>query len=182
MNLIEITTNKYDVLIDLAYAMDNNFTGKKIYKHSKCYIHRDTLPYLKSAIFYASKLDLKLKIYDAFRPSEAQEILWQNCSNKNFITPPSKGSPHSRGVAIDLTLVRNNKNLDMGTPFDSFSKKSYHGNTLINSNAQKNRIILLGIMTLAGWDFYKNEWWHYQLFDSKKWSVLSDKSEKTGLI
>ena len=35
--------------------------------------------------------------------------------------------PHSRGVAVDLTLVDNkNEELDMGTEFDEF-RLSYHG-------------------------------------------------------
>ena len=72
--------------------------------------------------------------------------------------------------------------LDMGTDFDHFSEKSFHGNTEITMSAQKNRMLLLGIMTIAGWDFYKNEWWHYQLYNSKKWPVLSDKVEKTRIM
>ena len=43
-------------------------------------------------------------------------------------------------------------------------------------------MILLAIMTLAGWDYYKNEWWHYQLFNSKNWPILNDKAERTNLI
>jgi D-alanyl-D-alanine dipeptidase len=30
-------------------------------------------------------------------------------------------------------------------------------------------------MTAAGWDFYRNEWWHYQLFDARRlYPLLSD--------
>ena len=30
-------------------------------------------------------------------------------------------------------------------------------------------------MTAAGWDFYRNEWWHYQLFNARqKYPVLGD--------
>ncbi|HEC14456.1 MAG TPA: D-alanyl-D-alanine dipeptidase, partial [Rhodospirillales bacterium] len=36
------------------------------------------------------------------------------------------------------------------------------------------RLILLGLMTASGWDFYKNEWWHYQLFDCRGLPVLGD--------
>ena len=55
----------------------------------------------------------------------------------------------------------------MGTGFDDFTKLSYHGSLNISDLAYKNRLILLGIMTDSGWDFYRNEWWHYQLFNSK---------------
>ena len=40
--------------------------------------------------------------------------------------------------------------------------------------AQKNRHILLGIMSAAGWDFYKKEWWHYQLFNAKKYKLIKN--------
>jgi D-alanyl-D-alanine dipeptidase len=45
----------------------------------------------------------------------------------------------------------------------------------ISPLAQRNRAILMGIMTSAGWDFYRNDWWHYQLFDARRlYPVLSD--------
>jgi D-alanyl-D-alanine dipeptidase len=31
-------------------------------------------------------------------------------------------------------------------------------------------------MTAAGWDFYRNEWWHYQLFDSRRLPLVSDRA------
>ena len=48
--------------------------------------------------------------------------------------------------------------------------------------AQKNRLILLGIMTAAGWDYYENEWWHYQLHDSKKWPLVSNLNSKIDIM
>ena len=66
------------------------------------------------------------------------------------------------------------RDLDMGTAFDAFTPLSHHANTGVSAVAQKNRYLLLGIMTAAGWDFYRNEWWHYQLFDSRRFPVLSD--------
>jgi len=29
-------------------------------------------------------------------------------------------------------------------------------------------------MTASGWDFYRSEWWHYQLFQARRFPVLSD--------
>ncbi|MFN8930325.1 MAG: M15 family metallopeptidase, partial [Alphaproteobacteria bacterium] len=51
---------------------------------------------------------------------------------------------------------------------------SHHGNQEISAEAQKNRLLLMGIMTTAGWDFYRNEWWHYQLFNSRDYALYSD--------
>ena len=62
----------------------------------------------------------------------------------------------------------------MGTGFDEFTRLSYHGNLEISDEAYKNRLLLLGIMTDSGWDFYRNEWWHYQLFNSKNYDVIEN--------
>jgi D-alanyl-D-alanine dipeptidase len=62
----------------------------------------------------------------------------------------------------------------MGTEFDEFSKLSHHGNLDISKTAYQNRLILLGIMTDSGWDFYRNEWWHYQLFNSKDYQIVDN--------
>ena len=182
MDLIEITEKEYDVNIDLAYAKNANFTGKNIYLQNKCFLHKDAIPKLILAISIARNLGYKFKIYDAFRPIAAQNILWDFCPDKNFITPPHIGSPHSRGIAIDLTLMKDNKELNMGTQFDYLYKKSHHGNTDISKIAQKNRLILLGIMTAAGWDYYENEWWHYQLHNSKKWPLVSNSNSKIDIM
>ena len=64
MKLIEITEEIYDISIELAYARSDNFTGKKIYKHNKCFIHEDALPKLLSAIYLANSLGYRFKIYE----------------------------------------------------------------------------------------------------------------------
>ena len=71
--------------------------------------------------------------------------------------------------------------LDMGTGFDAFTPLSHHANTAISTEAQRNRFTLLGIMSAAGWDFYGNEWWHYQLFQPTRYRVLSDSILDTPL-
>jgi D-alanyl-D-alanine dipeptidase len=80
------------------------------------------------------------------------------------------------GVAVDLTLLDSSgAELDMGTPFDAFTPRSHHGDRQISIAAQRNRLLLLGLMTAAGWDFFKNEWWHYQLFNARaRYAVLGD--------
>ncbi len=50
------------------------------------------------------------------------------------------------------------------------------------TNAQKNRLILLGLMTESGWDFYDKEWWHYQLFNAADYPLLSDKDAPKSMM
>ena len=182
--LVAIAPPRFDVELALAYATPENVTGKPIYRHARCYLHRDAAAALGRAIGLAAELDLRIRIFDAFRPTEAQWALWRKFPDPEFVADPRRGSPHSRGAAVDLTLVdRKGRALEMGTGFDDFRPLAHHGSTGISAEAQKNRAILLGLMTAAGWDFYRNEWWHYQLFDARRlYPLISDKSLRLGLM
>ncbi|HTH95981.1 MAG TPA: D-alanyl-D-alanine dipeptidase [Stellaceae bacterium] len=173
--LVEITENQYDVMLDIAYATERNFTDRPVYRRPGCYLHADAAAALARAIEIARPLGFRLKLFDAFRPAEAQWRLWNVRPDPEFLADPRRGSPHSRGVAIDLTLIdRSGQELDMGTGFDAFTPLSHHGVTDVPVEAQRNRLILMGVMTAAGWDFYRNEWWHYQLFNARRYPLLSD--------
>lgn len=173
--LIKIKKPEYDIELEIAYATSNNITGKPIYKNADCYLHVEAAKLLEKTIKYAAELGYKIKIFDAFRPRAAQFALWEHSPDPNFLSNPVTGSPHSRGVAIDLTLLdANGEELDMGTPFDDFTAKSFHSSLDVSAEAQKNRRILLGIMTAAGWDWYDNEWWHYQLFNPRAYPLVED--------
>jgi D-alanyl-D-alanine dipeptidase len=37
-------------------------------------------------------------------------------------------------------------------------------------------------MTTAGWDFYRNEWWHYQLFNSRQYPLYNDADAPTRVM
>lgn len=185
MSLVEITPAEYDVRIELKYATGDNFTGKPVYrKDAKCYLQQDAAAALKRAVVLAKTQGYRFIIYDAFRPTEAQWKLWEHTPDPNFLADPAKGSPHSRGVAVDLTLCRWDWTpLDMGTAFDEFHPRSHHGRLDINAEAQRNRLLLMGVMTSAGWDFYRNEWWHYQLFNARAlYPLYSDQDAATPIM
>ncbi|MFN3077168.1 MAG: D-alanyl-D-alanine dipeptidase [Alphaproteobacteria bacterium] len=183
MSLVEIAPPVFDVSIHMAYATPENFTGRPVYARPGCYLHQDAAALLERAILLAKPLGLKFKILDAFRPSEAQWVLWNHTPDPDFLADPRRGSPHSRGVAVDLTLMDGDgRELEMGTPFDAFTPLSHHGCTDIAVEAQRNRLLLMGLMTTAGWDFYRKEWWHYQMFDSRRYPVLDDAVLSPGMM
>ncbi len=175
MSLIEISEKSHKVSLDLLYATDKNFTSKTIYKNPLCFLHQTALPLLEKAIFLADQQGYYFKIFDAFRPKTAAQILWDFCPNPMYVADPKKGSNHTRGVAIDLNLVDKSTNieLDMGTPFDDFTEQSHHS-AILTPEIAKNRYTLLGIMLSAGWDFYNNEWWHYQMFSPRDFPLIEE--------
>lgn len=180
-SLTEITKENFDVIFDLRYATKNNVCEIPLYSEPFCYLHNSAISPLQKAIEAAKKIDLKLKIFDSFRPIEVQKFMFEKFpsdeGSEGFISDPENGAiPHCRGVALDLTLTDLNGNeLDMGTDFDEFSSLAFHNSFEVSKEAQKNRLILLGLMSAAGWDFYSKEWWHYQLFSPRNYPVVKSK-------
>lgn len=175
MDIVEIIPPEFDVDVALAYATADNITGRPVYRNPRCWLRRTAAAHLRRAIDLAAPLGLRLRIFDAVRPTEAQWALWNANPDPSFLADPRRGSPHSRGVAVDLTLVDGDgQQLEMGTPFDAFTPLSHHAEIRIGLEAQRNRLLLLGLMTAAGWDFYGNEWWHYQLFEPRRFPLIAD--------
>jgi D-alanyl-D-alanine dipeptidase len=174
-DLVEIAPPDFDVDVTLAYGTTANLTGLPVYRNAECWLRREAADALASAIALARPLGLRLRIFDALRPVEAQWKLWNHTPDPEFLADPRRGSPHSRGVAVDLTLLDSGgRELDMGTAFDAFTPLSHHARTDVSTEAQHNRLLLMGLMTAAGWDFYRNEWWHYQLFDARRFALICD--------
>ncbi len=182
MLLVPVTPESHGVELALAYAGSTNFTGAPIYGRTACFLHPDAAAALARAAGAAATLGLRLRVFDAYRPTEAQWALWRHTPDPNFLADPQRGSPHSRGVAVDLTLIDDERALDMGAGFDDFTPRAHHGAPGLGAVARRNRLMLLGLMTEAGWDFYRNEWWHYQLFDARRYPLLSDSAAATRLM
>ena len=103
-----------------------------------------------------------LKIWDAYRPLSAQSALWKICPDSRFVAPPSRGSMHNRGVAVDITLVdAKGRELEMPCDFDNFSTLAKSRTKQGSASARRNRDALRDAMTACGFVPYKNEWWHF---------------------
>ena len=77
-------------------------------------------------------LGLGLKIWDAYRPAWAQEMLWNAAPNSEFLASPARGgSYHTWGASVDVTLVDlQGREQKMATDFDDLTeaaKSAYVG-------------------------------------------------------
>lgn len=173
--LLEITAAQHHVLIDLVYATPNNLTGRPVYRTARCLLHPDAEACLRKAAALAAPAGLRLKIFDAYRPPQAQEVLWRHLPDPRYVADIAQGSSHSRGVAIDVTLVDDEgRELDMGTDFDTMTDLSHHFHADVAAAAQRNRLLLLALMSEAGFRRIDSEWWHYELPDAAAYPLLSD--------
>jgi D-alanyl-D-alanine dipeptidase len=162
--LVPITRDTHGVDIDLVYATDRNLTGKPIYKRAHCLLLEPAEAALRTAVGIARESGLTLRIFDAYRPPQAQQVLWDFLPDPTYIADLTRGSNHSRGAAIDLTLIdASGAELDMGTAFDAMTVESWHFHPGLPQHVQRNRLMLLGIMHAAGFRHIPSEWWHYEL-------------------
>ncbi len=165
---------------DIRYATADNLAGRPIYRRPVALLVPEARDKLFRARDLAAALGFGLCIFDAFRPIEAQWALWHAVEDKRFVSDPRRGGVHPRGVAVDLTLTEGGVPLEMGTGFDAISPWSAHGSLEIPLAAQRHRALLLGLMTAAGWDCYLLEWWHYQLFEPRRYPALTASAVPDG--
>ena len=175
------------VIQEIRYHSTYNFIGDRIdgYEEPVAFITREAARGLLSAANELIVKGYRLKIFDAYRPAVAVKhfVLWgiedQDIRMKPYFYPDldkqelfSKGyvakqSSHSRGSAIDLTLVdmKTGRELDMGSPFDFFGEASHPDYKGITDEQFENRMILQNAMTRNGFLPLSCEWWHFMLAD-----------------
>jgi D-alanyl-D-alanine dipeptidase len=195
------------ILQDMRYAGPDNFTGRPLpgYTHGACWLYRDVALALKRVQADVAARGLSLKVYDCYRPvrAVAAMVRWAASPEREdtrrfypvvdkrrllalgYIASPSA---HSRGVAIDVTLVPRDASsapvsynpaarygsctaqqsrrapddsVDMGTGFDCFDSKSRTQAPGLTAQQHGNRLLLVNAMRRRGFHNYAREWWHF---------------------
>lgn len=169
-----------DIKVELRYATVNNFTGTKIYDNATAYLRRGTADKLKSAQAEFATQGLSIKVWDAYRPPSAQFRLWDKFPDARFVINPHTGySHHSRGAAVDITLVDDKgRELPMPTGFDDFTAKADRDYTDVDEEKARNARLLEQVMLRHGFKSIYYEWWHFVDSDRDRYPVID--LEKTG--
>lgn len=174
-NLVDVQTIDANIHVELKYATKDNFTGQVIYTFDRCFLQREAAVALSGAQKRLEALGLGLKVWDGFRPIWAQRKLWEACPDDRFVSPPYKGSHHSRGTAVDVTLVtKEGIDLLMPSGFDDFSEKASLRYQKASAAALRNRDLLQSVMKEAGFLSYDLEWWHFNFKDWEKFSPIEE--------
>jgi D-alanyl-D-alanine dipeptidase len=175
------------LVVDMRYFGGNNFVGQRIdgYERPRCLLSVPAANALAAIERDLAVNGLGLKVLDCYRPQRAVAhfVRWAqrigDVKHKREFYPDvnkrdlfkdgyiTDRSGHSRGSTVDLTLVRraDGRELDMGSPFDFFSPKSWPSDRSVSGEAQKNRARLAGAMTRGGFRPYDKEWWHFTLIN-----------------
>lgn len=162
---MEFSSNEYYHL-DIRYATKNNFVREKMYECGKCFLRKDVGEALQKIAASLIQIDHKLVLFDCYRPKPIQQKLWDKVPNASYVTPPSKGSMHNRGVAIDLSIMgADGKYLDMGTEYDFFGVEAHTDNFDHPKHVLKNRKLLNDLMVKYGFKGIRTEWWHFSFLE-----------------
>ena len=175
------------IVQEIRYFSTYNFVGDRIdgYEEPCAIITKEAARALKLVSNEMYVRGYRLKVFDAYRPVSAVKhfMLWsiedQDLRMKPYFYPDidkeelfnsgyiAKQSSHSRGSAIDLTLLdmATGKELDMGSPFDFFGEISHPDYMGITKEQYNNRMVLKDAMTRHGFEPIDCEWWHFSLKD-----------------
>jgi D-alanyl-D-alanine dipeptidase len=176
------------LVVDMRYFGNDNFVGARIdgYERPRCLLTAQAAAALAKVQDDLAARGLGLKVFDCYRPRRAVAhfVRWAKRINdlkrkREFYPDVDKRdlfkqgyiasrSGHSRGSTVDLTLVqradsRAPAELDMGTPFDFFSPKSWPDSPSVTAEQRTNRMLLAEAMKRRGFEPYDKEWWHFTL-------------------
>jgi D-alanyl-D-alanine dipeptidase len=206
-NMVALRSVDATIRQDMRYATADNFTGRPLpgYRKGECYLQRAAALALKRVQADLAAQGLSLKVYDCYRPTRAVAGMARWAADTHAAPDTRRFYPgldkrhlfalgyiashsaHSRGVAIDLTVVPRNPqalppfdpkarygscagplaerepddSLDMGTSFDCFSVKSQTRASNLTPEQRSNRDRLLQAMGRHGFHNYFREWWHF---------------------
>ncbi len=163
MEMMDIEKAIKNIVLDIRYATDNNFTGEVIYEAPRAFARKPVVEALKQVQDSLVFFNLGLKIYDAYRPYAATLKFYEVYPDTTFVANPKYGSRHNRGCAIDLSLVdlKTGKEIPMPSVFDDFSEKAHPDFMDFPEELIKNRTFLFEIMAHFGFTHYASEWWHF---------------------
>lgn len=152
-----------DLVVELKYSTSNNFTGQVVYDFTEVYLRYSTVLKLMKVQDELREQGLRLKVWDAFRPLEAQQKLWNAKPDPTYISNPQTGTnSHSRGHTVDVTLVNaEGRELEMPTGFDEFSSYADRDYSDCTDAAAKNAMLLQNVMEKHGFKGLQSEWWHF---------------------
>jgi D-alanyl-D-alanine dipeptidase len=172
------------LIADMRYAGAHNFVGRPIdgYQAPRCLLTAAAATALTAVARDVVQQGLVLKVFDCYRPTRAvanferwardvadtaaKAEFYPNVDKRTLFRDGyiSSHSSHSRGSTVDLTLAHaDGRELDMGTPFDFFSPRSWSAAPDISDQAKTNRALFAAAMRRHGFRPYEKEWWHFTL-------------------
>lgn len=167
IHLIDIRLVDPTIMVEAKYATTENFTGAPLpgYESNRALLRREAAAALARVQRRARSEGFALKVFDAYRPVRATLAMveWADRTGQQRLLRDgyvASRSRHNLGLAVDLTLIGGDgRQLDMGTPFDTFSAAAHTVDA--TGEVAANRTLLVRLMQAEGFTNYDKEWWHF---------------------
>ncbi len=170
VNLLDLAP---DIVVDMRYATENNFLGKKLYDTPVCLLRKSVAQSAVKAHLDLKKQGFRLRVYDCYRPLSVQKAMWKVKPVPGLVANPKTGSNHNRGAAIDVGLsYPDGKEVKMPSDFDSFTKNAWAAYQGGPAKWIEHRTILQKAMKKQGFSTIRKEWWHFNAPRPKRFSIL----------
>ena len=174
-HLIELTTLDPTIKLDIRYATDNNFVGKKVYPEARAFLQKPAAKAVAKVHKKLKKQGLGLVIFDGYRPWAITKLFWEVTPDDKriFVADPAKGSKHNRGCAVDLSMydLKTGRLVEMPSGYDEFSERASPDYTGGTPEQRANRDLLRKLMEDEGFVVNANEWWHFDYEDWEKYAI-----------
>lgn len=171
--LVDIQLFIPNIQVDLKYATPDNFTGQVVYDFQCCLLVKEAALHLREVQEELESMGLGLKVWDGFRPMAAQWKFWELVPDERYVSDPRKGGRHTRGTAVDLTLItKEGQELTMPSEFDDFSEKAHRDYMGASLESIQNRELLQEVMERHNFKGMPSEWWHFDLVGWKDFPPL----------
>jgi zinc D-Ala-D-Ala dipeptidase len=173
--LVDVRQSVPDIVVDLRYTTRQNVTGRPLYpRNMPCLLRPSTVEKLRQAQSVLAAQGYGLKIWDAWRPPEVQQVLFSRGGGTGMFLDPKVGwSRHCGGISLDATLVdRDGREMRMPTYFDENLDQAGSDQTPSDPEVRRNLQLLHSAMRSAGLVPLPSEWWHFDDTDFLQNPVL----------
>lgn len=180
MTLVDLKKHIPSIVLDVKYATKDNFMRKAMYSQARAFARKAVADKLKEIQQQLRQDGFGLKIFDGYRPYSVTVDFYNQTKEKYFVANPKNGSKHNRGAAVDLTVIdlKTGKELEMPTPYDSFSASAAPDYEPVSALARKNRALLIQVMEKNGFKVLNNEWWHFDFIGWQNYPLMDIPFEK----
>jgi D-alanyl-D-alanine dipeptidase len=174
--LVDVTSLVPDAVIDLRYASARNPAGRALYPVARCLLLRPAAERLAAAARRLRAEGYRLVLWDCYRPASAHAALWAAHPRAGAVADPARGSHHSRGTAVDVSLADlSGSPLAMPTDHDDFGARARADAAEgVPEAARRRRDALRAALEAEGFVAYAREWWHFAAADSVRHPVLDE--------
>lgn len=175
--LIDVGKTYPDIKISMIYATENNFLSRPLYPLDRAFLHRAAADALQRVNRKLAAYGYGIVVWDAYRPWYLTKTVYDTLpeNQKTLLESPDGGSPHNRGLSVDVTLydVQTGKEVVMISRFDEASLRS---NSLFQGGSELDRWrrdLLRLLMEGEGFSSVAHEWWHFDYKGFKDYKLLN---------